>query len=564
MARRNIYIFLIVLFLLSTRVPFHSKYFFHWDTVQYAYGSQKYNFTLHHAHPPGYWAYVQIIALLNLLIKDYNLTIILINLICSVVVALCLFETGRQFRNLNLGLILTGMFLLSPVLWLYSVISLNHLTLTVLPAVFLHYYIRKEPPTFPEYLMMSLLAGFWAGIRLVETFLLLPFCLFLISRHPKPLKVFLSCILVFTGAFLFWFLPFIKDAGGWSNYQNVSRLYYTSICHDKSILYGASLLRHVSFFPRAILWLAADFGIFGLGALSALFLAYCNKKKIIYPFAKKDSFALLFGILPLTIFYLAVYIGRPAYWFTLLPFLFFILSAVFYSTYEKYERKGAMHALLLVLGVSSLLYFIIPGFLYHRIFTREINKPAKQQSCAGLERFVGMTRYSWAELRHRDNVLKIVVEGLGEFAASKNSQCFGYIDFGGVIDWRRCSYYLPQIPFATVVENKIPSGSSPMALLAGNHQVEYLMKKKNASGSNGEFIFHTAVPDEYGYFMLIPDASSNEWEEFRESYHPVKIPTPLNLEIYVMDMNEIKTKAFSFKEMSFYVSEEERVIRLIR
>lgn len=557
MKKRGVYILLVIFFILLTRLPFLSKYFFHWDTVQYVFGSQKYDFTLHHAHPPGYWVYVQIISLLNRIIKDYNLTIILINIICSIVASLCLMEAGRHYIDIRLGLIITSLFLLSPVLWLYNVVSINHMTLTMLPSVFLYYYFRKEPPHYIEYIMISLLAALWAGIRQVETFLLLPFLIVIIIRHHKPIKVFLISSLIFSSVFLFWFLPFIKAAGGWSNYSNVSKLYYTTICFDKSMLYGASLIQHVSHFPRAFLWLVADFGLFGLGMILLLFLMYLDKKEIIYPFNKKDTFALLAGILPLTLFYLAVYIGRPAYWFTLLPFLFFILSAIFYSSFKKYERKRMIHILLFIFYLFSLIYFIAPHFVYHSLLTGEIKKPVEQQSHERLNRFITLTKYSSSEVIHRDKILEIIVDDLRKFTSPKNSCIFGYIDFGGAIDWRRCSYYLPQIPFFTIIENKIKMKSSPMALLAWNNHVEYLLKKIDNAVSNKESLFHILIPERYRYFILIPDVSSENFQNFRALYKPQKIGTPLNLEIYCVDIKETGYKEITYGEMKFILSKEE-------
>src|SRR4030042_1988465 len=71
------------LFLLTiiTRVPFTSKFLYHWDAVQFALALEKYNIAVHQPHPPGYFLYVMLGRFLNLFIKDANSTFVFISLI---------------------------------------------------------------------------------------------------------------------------------------------------------------------------------------------------------------------------------------------------------------------------------------------------------------------------------------------------------------------------------------------------------------------------------------------------------------------------------------------------
>src|SRR4030042_6644172 len=79
------YVFLLGLFFITvfTRVPFGSRLLYHWDSIQFALALKKYDITLHQPHPPGYFLYVMLGRLLNLLINDANTVFVSISLIFS-------------------------------------------------------------------------------------------------------------------------------------------------------------------------------------------------------------------------------------------------------------------------------------------------------------------------------------------------------------------------------------------------------------------------------------------------------------------------------------------------
>src|SRR4030042_238026 len=73
------------LFILTilTRIPFTSKYLYHWDSVQFALALEDYDITVHQPHPPGYFLYVMLGRLVNLFVKDANTTFIFISILFS-------------------------------------------------------------------------------------------------------------------------------------------------------------------------------------------------------------------------------------------------------------------------------------------------------------------------------------------------------------------------------------------------------------------------------------------------------------------------------------------------
>src|SRR4030066_1507733 len=88
-----------------TRIPWTSKLLYHWDSVQFALALKKYDITLHQPHPPGYFFYVMLGRLLNLLINDANTVFVSISVIFSGLAVAAIYHLGKEISDKKIGII---------------------------------------------------------------------------------------------------------------------------------------------------------------------------------------------------------------------------------------------------------------------------------------------------------------------------------------------------------------------------------------------------------------------------------------------------------------------------
>src|SRR5437867_1469567 len=88
------------LFLLAivTRIPFQSQILYHWDSVNFALGTQRFDIRpqFEQPHPPGYIVYVGCAAVLNVLTHDPQTSYVWLSILASGVAVVLLFYFGAR------------------------------------------------------------------------------------------------------------------------------------------------------------------------------------------------------------------------------------------------------------------------------------------------------------------------------------------------------------------------------------------------------------------------------------------------------------------------------------
>ena len=510
--------------------------FFHWDSVQYALGAMDFNLAAHQPHPPGYWVFVKVIRIFLPLAGDPNLLIILVNILFTMMAAFFLLEAGRVSGREDAGRLAAALFLVSPVTWMYGEIATGHLAAPALASLLLFFCFRGKG-SGKDLILVSVLVGIWAGIRQVETFLLGPLYLLAIVRGTKNRRLRVICLFSALAAFSAWFLPFLEEAGGLREYIRISREHYTAVCHDKSLLYGATLSQHLRVLIRAMLWLAANLGIAGALILALSLAGILRYGKGIFSFWRDKKGVLVAGILPAFLFFTFVHIGLPSYWFLILPPVFFLIVTCYLETGKKMGRLRIYH-LVAWIGISlGAVYFIVPSFIVRSLWEREKAKPVGEQSLQGIKGISRFMKYSSGEIFLRDRILREVTSGVLERIKDGEGQFFGMVQHGAVIDWRRLSWYLPDLPLFYMF-NQYGGEETRLGLfLSREREVDYESVQIETASLEQPVWFEVRLPRRVRYLLLFPDETDPGFRAFRVRHSPEKIPMVFNAGIYRLEIS---------------------------
>ena len=110
-----------------TRIPFTSKYLYHWDSVQFALSLENYDITVHQPHPPGYFLYVMLGRLINFFVKDANTTFIFISILFSSLAVVTIYFLGKEIFDKKTGILAALIALTSPNLWFHGEVALTYI-----------------------------------------------------------------------------------------------------------------------------------------------------------------------------------------------------------------------------------------------------------------------------------------------------------------------------------------------------------------------------------------------------------------------------------------------------
>ena len=200
----------LTLFLITiiTRIPSTSKLLYHTDSVHFALALQKYDITVHQPHPPGYFLYVMLGRLLNLVIGDANTVFVSISIVFSGLAVVTIYFLGKEVYNGRTGLIAAMLAITSPNLWFHGEVALSYMVEAFFSTAVALLCWRMWKGEY-KYIWLSVIAlGIAGGIRQNTIVFLLPLWLFSVRKAPIR-KVVLSVLLLGLVCLL-WFVPMLR------------------------------------------------------------------------------------------------------------------------------------------------------------------------------------------------------------------------------------------------------------------------------------------------------------------------------------------------------------------
>ena len=200
-----------------TRIPFTSKILSHWDSVQFAIATEKYDITVHQPHPPGYFLYVMLGKLLNHFTGDANTSFIVISIVASGLTVVSIFLLAHRMFDGMTALGASVLAISSPLFWFYSEVALTYIVESFFSVFFAYICWRILNGEHKLIFISALLLALAGGIRQSTIVFLIPLWLYSI-KNVRYEYILISFSLLIAGV-VSWLLPMLSMTGGFVKYQ---------------------------------------------------------------------------------------------------------------------------------------------------------------------------------------------------------------------------------------------------------------------------------------------------------------------------------------------------------
>ena len=200
--------------IVPTRLLTASQYLFSWDSVNFALGMDDLDIVLHRPHPPGYVGFVVAGRMIRLLGADANLSMVLWNILLSILTCVVLFafsyEVAPTHRERR-AWIAWAIIIPSPLFWFYTSVAeiyVSEMFFTLLIAYFSFRTLRGEQAYLCPLLGALALSG---AFKQSAMLLMLPLVAYTVVKAPVGNKR--RAAWVFLASLSLWLVPLVWSQG---------------------------------------------------------------------------------------------------------------------------------------------------------------------------------------------------------------------------------------------------------------------------------------------------------------------------------------------------------------
>jgi hypothetical protein len=246
-----------------TRFAFRSHYLYDVDSVNFALALKRFDPSVHQPHPPGYFLYVYLGRIANLIFHDANAALVAISIIFSCAAAAMIYVLADNWFGRQAALFAGLIFVFSPLAWFHGTVALTYIVEAFFSALtgYLCWRIYCGAGWF--ILPGAAAVGIAAGFRPSSLLLLGPLLFFSLGNATR--KQAAAAISALTLALLAWFIPMIQICGGKAYISSLVSLWLT--VPSRETFLNSSMLNSVA---RACVIVGIYFLCFGCAALLPL------------------------------------------------------------------------------------------------------------------------------------------------------------------------------------------------------------------------------------------------------------------------------------------------------
>jgi hypothetical protein len=226
-----------------TRFLFRSHYLYDIDSVNFALAIDRFDPSVHQPHPPGYFLYVCLGRLVNLIFHDANAALVAISIVASCGAAVMIHILARHWFGARAARFAGLIFLFSPLAWFHGTVALTYIVETFFSALVGYFCWRVYSEAGRLIVPCALTAGFAAGLRPSFLLFLSPLLLFSlrrVSRREATIGVSALALAVLT-----WFIPMVRESGGLGAYVS-SLVSLWRVAPGKATVVNSSLLNSIA------------------------------------------------------------------------------------------------------------------------------------------------------------------------------------------------------------------------------------------------------------------------------------------------------------------------------
>lgn len=199
-----------------TRIACRSHVLYDLDSVNFALGMRRFDTAVHQPHPPGYFLYVCLARLVNILFHNENTALVAISIAASCGCAAMIYVLARRWFGSQAGTFAGLIFLVSPLAWFHGVVALTYMAEAFFSALGGWLCWRIYSGERAIVLPAALVLGIGAGIRPSSLLFLSP--LFFYSLWRLSRNDILKGTGALLGVLLCWFAPMVYETGGLFTY----------------------------------------------------------------------------------------------------------------------------------------------------------------------------------------------------------------------------------------------------------------------------------------------------------------------------------------------------------
>jgi 4-amino-4-deoxy-L-arabinose transferase-like glycosyltransferase len=335
---------------LVTRLPLMTPRLAHWDSVNYALGLHDFNVAAHQPHPPGSPYYILLGRAVLAFVGDDNIALGSISVAASVLAVAVEFALGTTLFGMRAGVVAAVALAAQPVFWGYGTMATPWTLLalfSVLIAVVCARLLRGERElVIPSALLMAIASGF----RLDVTVFLTPLWLWSIVRAEHRLAWRIVAVAIVAGGIVAWLIPVVATSGGiaaW--FERLLALFVPSAASDQSVVR--------QFFSNSAVMLITL--MLGIGA--AVVLALCTNwraiPQIIRSLLRTDvGWLILAWLVPPVVFLWLVDATEPGHALIFAGALAALSGGILSRAYARTSQLALCAAVLVVVQTSVFLF----------------------------------------------------------------------------------------------------------------------------------------------------------------------------------------------------------------
>jgi hypothetical protein len=210
--RQKVYLALITGAVAITRFAFRSHYLYDLDCVNFALAMQHFSPRLHQPHPPGYFLYICLGHLLNIICYDANLSLVVLSILASCGVVIVIYKMALDWFGPTAAQFAGILFLFSPLSWFHGIVALTYIVEALFSGLIGYLCWRIYSGDSRFILPAAIVLGIAAGVRPSSLLFLCPLFLFSIWKaSAKNQGLGLAALALTITA---WFVPMIYASGG--------------------------------------------------------------------------------------------------------------------------------------------------------------------------------------------------------------------------------------------------------------------------------------------------------------------------------------------------------------
>jgi len=243
-----------------TRFVFRSHYLYDIDSVNFALALKRFDPTVHQPHPPGYFLYVYLGRLANLIFHDANAALIAISIVFSCGAAAMIYVLADDWFGRNAASFAGLIFVFSPLAWFHGTVALTYIVEAFFSALTGYLCWRMYCGAARFILPGAVVVGVAAGFRPSSLLLLGP--VLLLSFRSTNRKQAAAGVGALTLTLLAWFIPMIQISGGKAYFSSLVSLWLT--VPSRGMVFNSSVWNSVA---RAGVIVGIYFLCFGCAAI---------------------------------------------------------------------------------------------------------------------------------------------------------------------------------------------------------------------------------------------------------------------------------------------------------